>query len=94
VPARTYVAGLLDTPGTPSATPGLVPAADWLKIRIALPDGVLVRHPGEVSSHRMTLDMRRGALLSESRQPGTGCLGMHLRTLRLVSLSERAVGCS
>jgi trehalose/maltose hydrolase-like predicted phosphorylase len=47
VPARTYVAGLFDTAGTPGATRGLVPAADWLKIRIVLPDGVLVRHPGE-----------------------------------------------
>jgi trehalose/maltose hydrolase-like predicted phosphorylase len=91
-PARTYVAGLFDTLGTPGATPGLVPAADWLKVRIVLPDGVLVLHPGEVSSHRMTLDMRRGALLSESRQSGTDGLGMHLRTLRLLSLSERAVG--
>jgi trehalose/maltose hydrolase-like predicted phosphorylase len=92
MPARTYVAGLFDMPGTLGATPGLVPAADWLKVRITLPDGVLVRHPGEVSAHRMTLDMRRGALLSDSRQPGTGVPGVHLRTLRLVSLSERAVG--
>ena len=92
VPARTYVAGLFDTAGTPGATRGLVPAADWLKVRIVLPDGVLVRHPGEVASHRMTLDMRRGALLSDSRhREGTG-LALRLRTSRLVSLSERAVG--
>ncbi|MGA7385143.1 MAG: glycosyl hydrolase family 65 protein [Methylocella sp.] len=92
VPARTYVAGLFDTPGTERATPGLVPAADWLQVRILLPDGPLVHHPGDMSSHRMTLDVRRGALLSESRQLKTADLGIRLRTLRLVSLSERTVG--
>jgi trehalose/maltose hydrolase-like predicted phosphorylase len=92
VPARTYVAGLFDTPGTERATPGLVPAADWLQVRILLPDGPLVRHPGDMSSHRMTLDVRRGALLSESRQLKADDLGIRLRSLRLVSLSERTVG--
>jgi trehalose/maltose hydrolase-like predicted phosphorylase len=92
IPARTYVAGLFDTPATERATPGLVPAADWLQVRILLPDGPLVHHPGDVSSHRMTLDVRRGALLSESRQSKAADLGIRLRTLRLVSLSERTVG--
>ena len=64
VPPRTYVAGLFDTAGPEPAIPGLVPAADWLQVRIMLPGGALVHHPGDVSSHRMTLDMRRGALLS------------------------------
>jgi trehalose/maltose hydrolase-like predicted phosphorylase len=92
IPARTYVAGLFDTPGTERATPGLVPAADWLQVRILLPGGPLIHHPGDVSSHRMTLDVRRGALLSESRQLKAADLGIRLRTLRLVSLSERTVG--
>ena len=71
VPPRTYVAGLFDTTGTEQAVPGLVPAADWLQVRILLPGGPLVHHPGDVSSHRMTLDMRRGVLLTE---------GHHLKT--------------
>ena len=92
VPPRTYVAGLFDTSGTQEALSELVPAADWLQVRILLPGGPLVHHPGDVSSHRMTLDLRRGALLSASRLK-TSELGMlRLRTLRLVSLSERAVG--
>ena len=76
------------------ATPGLVPAADWLQVRIAAAVRpccctILARS----SSHRMTLDMRRGALLSEARHSKTPeAVGMHVRTLRLVSLSERAVG--
>jgi trehalose/maltose hydrolase-like predicted phosphorylase len=92
VPPRTYVAGLFDTPGTAGATPGLVPAADWLQIRILLPDGPLVHHPGEVTSHRMTLDVRRGALFAESRQLKAPGVAIRLRTLRLASLSERAIG--
>ncbi len=97
VPPRTYVAGLFDTPGTGPASPGLVPAADWLQVRILLPGGPLVHHPGDVSSHRTTLDVKRGALLSKSRRlkapHETGPnVGVHVRTLRLVSLGERAIG--
>ena len=92
VPPRTYVAGLFDTSGTEGAAPGLVPAADWLQVRILLPGGPLVHHPADVSSHRMTLDVKRGALLAESRQLKASDVRIHLRTLRLVSLSERAVG--
>jgi trehalose/maltose hydrolase-like predicted phosphorylase len=92
IPPRTYVAGLFDTPGTEGAIAGLIPAADWLQGRILLPGGPLVRHPADAFSHRMTLDLQRGALLSASRlkTPELGIL--RLRTLRLVSLSERAVG--
>ena len=92
MPARTYVAGLFDTSGIAGGTPGLVPAADWLKVRVVLPSGPLLHHPGEASSHRMTLDVRRGVLLSEARHSKTEAVGMHLRTLRLVSLGERSVG--
>ena len=65
VPPHTYVAGLFDTLGTKPAIPELVPAADWLKVRISLSGRPLVHHPGDASSHRMTLDLRRGALLAE-----------------------------
>ncbi|MCW6511757.1 glycoside hydrolase family 65 protein [Lichenifustis flavocetrariae] len=91
-PARTYVAGLFDTPDTTYATPGLVPAADWLQIRLLVNGEPLVQHPGEVRSHRMTLDLRRGALLSESSGLTRADLNVHLKTLRLVSMSERALG--
>jgi len=92
VPARTYVAGLFDTSGADHATRGLIPAADWLRVRILLPGGPLLHHPGDVSSHRMTLDMRRGALLSEGRHLKAPDLGLHGKTSRLVSLSDRAIG--
>lgn len=92
VPARTYVAGLFDTPDTEYATPGLVPAADWLQLRLLVDGEPLVRHPGEVRSHRMTLDVRRGALLSESSRLKTVGLNVHLQSLRLVSMSARPLG--
>jgi trehalose/maltose hydrolase-like predicted phosphorylase len=92
IPARTYVAGLFDRSSAKRVAQGLVPAADWLGVRILLPGGPLLRHPGDVSSHRMTLDMRRGALLSESHHLPAPDLGLHIQTLRLVSMSDRAVG--
>ena len=92
VPPRTYVAGLFDTTGTEKAVPGLVPAVDWLHVRILLPGGLWVHHPNDVSSHRMMLDMRRGVLLTEGYQLKVPDQGIRGRTLRLVSLSERAVG--
>jgi trehalose/maltose hydrolase-like predicted phosphorylase len=89
VPACTYVAGLFDASGASSA---LVPAADWLGIRVLLPGGPLLHHPEEVQSHRMTLDMRRGALLSESHHLTAPGLNFRARALRLVSMSDREIG--
>jgi trehalose/maltose hydrolase-like predicted phosphorylase len=92
VPARTYVAGLFDVSGTEHQTPGLVPAADWLRVRFLAAGEPLLLHPGDVSSHRMTLDLRRGALLSQGSRIKAPDLGLRAQTLRLVSLSDRAIG--
>lgn len=92
VPAHTYVAGLFDTPDVEHATPGLVPAAGWVRLKLMLPSGPLVYRPATISSHRTTLDMKRGALLTEIKRLKGPELSMRLRTLRFVSLSERAVG--
>jgi len=92
VPARTYVAGLFDTSGAPEAVPALVPAADWLKVRILLGGRTLVRHPGSVSSHCVTLDLKRGALITEWQPLAAHAHGVRLRTMRLASLGDRAIG--
>ncbi len=92
VPPRTYVAGLFDEAGAEHTTSELVPAADWLRIRILLKGRPMLHHPGEMSSHHMTLDMRRGALLSEGRHSRPSKLGFHGRTSRLVSADTRAIG--
>ena len=106
-PPRTYVAGLFDTPqassapGTPQAadpgSPGLVPAADWLHVRVLLDGHTLLRHPAEVTAHRMTLDMQGGALLSRFEHAhrsldGGPPLLLLVRTLRLASIADRAIG--
>ena len=71
VPPRTYVAGLFDTPGAEGATPGLIPAADWLRVRILLPGGPLVHHPGDVSSHR------------HDARPEAGCIVLRIRPAKV-----------
>ena len=86
------MAGLFDRPDGEETKPELVPAADWLKVRILLPSGPLAHHPCVVSSHRMTLDVRRGALLSEFKDLKAPEVSLSMRTLRFVSLSERAAG--
>jgi trehalose/maltose hydrolase-like predicted phosphorylase len=89
---RTYVAGLFDTPNTEPPVPALVPAADWLRARILLNGKPLLRRSGNTLSHRRILDMRRGALLTDWRQRDPSGVTVHARTLRLVSLAERAIG--
>jgi len=92
VPPRTYVAGLFDTPSPEQPIPGLVTAADWLEVRISLGSGALMHNPGDGSSHRRILDMRRGVLLTECRLSHASGVAVRLRSLRLASLSDRAVG--
>jgi trehalose/maltose hydrolase-like predicted phosphorylase len=92
VPARTYVAGLFDTPEAVGSVPALAPVPDWLEAHILLPNGPLVRHPGEVVSHIATLDLKRGMLLTAWQPMKTPDLAIRVRTLRLVSLRRRAIG--
>jgi len=94
VPARTYVAGLFDTGAAAGAIPALVPAAGWLCVRLLVDGQPLAPHPGEVTTHRITLDLKRGALLTEWRAPASLHAGflIRMRTARLVSLAERGIG--
>ena len=92
MPPRTYVAGLFDVRGAEQPIPALVPVADWLRVDILLPGDAAALNAEDVSDHYRTLDMRRGTLLTGGSLVGTPDLAIHLRVLRLVSLSERAVG--
>jgi trehalose/maltose hydrolase-like predicted phosphorylase len=89
---RTYVAGLFDTPNIQPPVPALVPGPDWLRIRLLVDGEPLVLRSGQVLDHRRTLDMRRGLLLGEWRHRNRAGHTVHVRTLRLVSLVERALG--
>jgi trehalose/maltose hydrolase-like predicted phosphorylase len=86
------MAGLFDIPGPEHPIPQLISAASWLQVRVIPTGGPLVHHPAEVTSHCMTLDMRRGALLTRGRLADGPAIAVHARTLRLVSLRERAIG--
>jgi trehalose/maltose hydrolase-like predicted phosphorylase len=89
---RTYVAGLFDMPNIEPPVPALVPAADWLRIRILLNGERLLLRSGNVRTFCRTLDMRRGVLHFDWEQQDTAGFGIRIRTLRLVSLADRALG--
>ena len=91
-PARTFVAGLFDTPSAEVLIPELVLAPDWQQVRLLLVGQPLLHHAVELSSHRMTLDMRRGTMHTECRLLGGNSADMRVRTVHLVSLKERALG--
>jgi len=90
--SRTLVAGLFDRPDEGPAMPGLVATPDWLHVRILLQGKPLVHRPGDESSQQRILDMRRGALLTEGCLSNASAVGVRLRSLHLVSLSQRAIG--
>jgi trehalose/maltose hydrolase-like predicted phosphorylase len=89
---RTYVAGLFDCLGVEQPVPSLVPAADWLQVRISLSGGPMDQPALDMSSHHRALDMSRGVLLTGCCLTNPAFVGVQLSTLRLASLSERSVG--
>lgn len=91
-PGRTYVSGLFDTGPAQGSVSALVPAPDWLRIRLTTAAGLLGHDPEDVSEHGMTLDMRRGLVASDCHPVGAQGLRLHLQSLRLVSLHRRAIG--
>jgi trehalose/maltose hydrolase-like predicted phosphorylase len=89
---RTYVAGLFDTPNIQPPVPALVPGPDWLRIRLLLDGKPLLLRSGQLLEHRRTLDMRRGLLLIEWRHRDSAGRIAHVRSIRFVSLADRAIG--
>jgi trehalose/maltose hydrolase-like predicted phosphorylase len=88
---RTYIAGLFDTPNVLPPVPGLVPAPDWLRLRVWIDDRLLLLRSGELQAHRRTLDLRRGVLLTDWAQREPGGRIVRMQTLRAVSLADRAL---
>jgi HAD superfamily hydrolase (TIGR01509 family) len=89
---RTFVAGLFDTPNTEPPVPALAPVPDWLRIRVMLEGQPLLLRSGELLMHARTLDLRRGVMLTEWHQRDPKGRTMRLRSLRMVSLADRAIG--
>jgi trehalose/maltose hydrolase-like predicted phosphorylase len=92
VAPHTKVAGLFDTLDINGSIPALVPAADWQKVKVRLPNRPRAQLANHVLSQCVTLDLRRGALLVTSQLQGANAARARLRTLRLVSLKQRSVG--
>ncbi len=89
---RTYVAGLFDTPNTEPPVPALVPVADWLRLRVLVNGRPLLHHNGDSLHHQRILDMRRGVMLTEWQQRDPSGIVVKVKSLRLVSLADRALG--
>lgn len=91
-PGRTSVAGLFDTASPPCSVSARAPGPDWLRLRLATSSGPIAHDPDEVSDHHMTLDMKRGLVLTECQHAEAENLRLRIRSLRLVSLSQRRIG--
>lgn len=97
VPPRTYVAGLFDTSGVEQPIPTLIPAADWLQVRISISGEVPVlaspvQSDPDMTSHQRMLDLGRGMLHTGCRLSDGRSVRVGLRTMRLVSMAERSIG--
>ena len=89
---RTYVAGLFDTPNIEPPVPALVPVADWLRVRVLVNGRAMLHHNGDSLHHQRILDMRRGVMLTEWQQRDLCGIVVKVKTLRLVSMADRALG--
>ena len=79
--------------GTVGSVQGLIPFADWLAMRILVNGKLLTRDVSSTSLGAFTLQMWRGVMLTDWRGPVDGRdIGVRVRALRMVSLSERALG--
>lgn len=63
-----------------------------MRIRLATSSGPIAHDPDEISDHRMILHLRRGLVSTECRYVEADELRLGVRSLRLVSLSQRHVG--
>ena len=88
--SRTLVAGLFDTGDGSDAVPTLIPAPDWLQVRLTLGDRGLARMHADTGSIH-SLDMKRGLVLSGCRLANDEG-AVQVRALRLVSARRRALG--
>ena len=89
---RTFVAGLFDIRPVDPPIPTLVPGPDWLRFSLAIDGTPLSLERGETLAHSRVLDLRRGLLVRDWRWRDPLGRVVRLRTLRFVSLAQRALG--
>lgn len=88
---RTFIAGLFDTPPGEVPLPRLVQGPDWLRFQVFVAGEPLALETGQTLVHGRTIDFRRGVLLGEWRQRDPAGRIVRVRTLRFVSLANRAL---
>jgi kojibiose phosphorylase len=86
---RTLVAGLFDPLDTGLPIPGLVPAPDWLGLRIVADGTPLEPGTPGVTRHVRTLDLRHGALWRDWDYRDEAGRTVRVRTLRFASAVRR-----
>jgi trehalose/maltose hydrolase-like predicted phosphorylase len=88
---RTYVAGLFDLPKREGGGPVLIPGPDWVRLGLNVDGQRLTLEDGRGVSYSRTLDLRRGALVSDWRQQLPSGHIVRVRALRLTSLADRSL---
>ncbi len=88
---RTFIAGLFDTAPGEVPLPKLVSGPDWLRFQLLVAGEPLALEASQTLTHGRTIDMWRGVLRAEWRQRDPAGRVVRLRTLRFVSLANRAL---
>ena len=88
---RTFIAGLFDTAPGEMPLPKLVSGPDWLRFQLLVAGEPVALEAGQTLAHGRMIDFRRGVLRGEWRQRDPGGRIVRLRTLRFVSLANRAL---
>ncbi|HKB47686.1 MAG TPA: hypothetical protein VKC57_08320, partial [Ktedonobacterales bacterium] len=89
---RAYVAGLFGQPPGPVLSPVLFSAPIWLQLHLTIDGEAVAPEAGELVQEERTLDLRRALLIETLRWRGRGGQALHLRTTRLASQAQRALG--
>ncbi len=89
---RTFVAGLYDLSSGDPSVPTLVSAPDWLRLELTVDGERVDLDQGKLLSLTRTLDLRHGVLWTDWHQRTSHGHTVRLRTLRFVSLVDRALG--
>src|SRR5262249_23666665 len=87
----TFLAGAFEPSADLAQVPELVILPDWGRIRISIGRELLSGETGRMSTHRRTLDMRRGMLLREGLGRAPSGHVAELRTFHVASLADRHV---
>ena len=88
---QTSVAGLFETSDAADSVPRLIPAPDWLQVRLGPPGDARFQEGGDVTTRRTCLEMNRGVLVLECDHVSAD-FAVRIHQIRLVSIRRRPIG--